>query len=97
MHKQKRYIIKRVVITGAYDVIGTAISEMMAEKGYSPVLVGRDPSKVDKVCRQVKEATGNEDVSGYAVDLSREKEIEAFAQNLPGPVHVLINNVGTNR
>lgn len=87
--------MQRVVITGAYGVIGTAISEMMAEKGYSLLLVGRDPSKLDKVCRRVKEATGNGEVSGYSVDLSREKEVEAFARKLSGSVHVLINNAGT--
>jgi len=86
---------KTAIVTGAYGVIGKAISEMLAEKGLSLVLVGRDKAQIEKVCREISTQTGNKQVVAAVVDLSREKEIKAFAENLQQPVDVLINNAGT--
>jgi NAD(P)-dependent dehydrogenase (short-subunit alcohol dehydrogenase family) len=86
---------KTAIITGAYGVIGRAISEMMAESGYRLVLVGRDGSKMKQVTEEIKTATGEMEVHGYGVDLSRKREIRAFAEALELEPDVLINNAGT--
>lgn len=87
-------MLKKAIVTGAYGVIGKAISEMLAEKGWSLILVGRDKPQIEKVCHEISIQTGNKQIVPAVVDLSREKEIKAFAENLHQPVYVLINNAG---
>jgi NAD(P)-dependent dehydrogenase (short-subunit alcohol dehydrogenase family) len=83
------------IVTGAYGAIGRAIAAGMAEKGYETHIVGRDRQKIDSLAHDLKRETGNENIHPVAVDLSRKKEIEAFATSWKGPLHVLINNAAT--
>lgn len=87
--------MKKALITGAYGVIGRAISEMMAEKNYALILVGRDANKMEKVCNEIKQSTGNNNISGFGVDLSRESSIRSFCNQLNTDIDVLINNAAT--
>ncbi len=86
---------KIAIITGAYGVIGRAISEMMAEAGYRLILVGRDGSKMKQVADEIKTAIDKSEVEAYGVDLSRKSEVMAFAAGLTLTPDVLINNAGT--
>lgn len=86
---------KRAVITGAYGVIGRAISEMMAEKGFSLVLVGRDKEKMENIAEKISASTGESEIEAFGVDLSRKEAIMDFAKGLKSNVDVLINNAGT--
>jgi len=89
-------MIKKTLITGAYGVIGKAIAEMMAEKGYPLILVGRDAAKLKKVCDDIMQQTGRKDIVGIAVDLSREAAIKDLAAELKREeISILINNAGT--
>jgi retinol dehydrogenase 12 len=86
---------KTAIITGAYGVIGRAISEMMAEAGYRLVLIGRDGSKMKQVADEIKKAIEKSEIEYYGVDLSRKGEVMAFAAGLTPSPDVLINNAGT--
>jgi len=88
-------MLKKAIVTGAYGVIGRAISEMLAEKGWSLILIGRDKPKIEMVCHEISIQTRNNQIVPAVVDLSREEEIKAFAGNLQQQVEVLINNAGT--
>jgi len=88
--------MKTALITGAYGVIGKAIAEIMAEKGYPLILVGRDADKLKKVCYDITQQTGHKNIKGIPVDLSREAAIKELASALEGEeIHILINNAGT--
>jgi len=86
---------RKAIVTGAYGAIGRAIAEGLAAKGYHTVLAGRDKDRLEKVAQEIIANTGNKNVDFYAVDLSRKKEIQAFAQSWEGPLHVLVNNAAT--
>jgi len=86
---------KTAIITGAYGVIGRAIAEIMAEKGWRLILVGRDAAKTQAVCQEIIRISGNSKIEPVGVDLSREAEIRSFALSLTESVDVLINNAGT--
>jgi len=86
---------KTAIITGAYGVIGRAISEMMAEADYRFVLVGRDGSKMNQVADEIKKTIDKSEVEAYGVDLSRKREVMSFAAGLTLTPDVLINNAGT--
>jgi len=76
-------------------VIGRAISEMLAEKEWSLILLGRDRVSIEKVCSELKKLTGNHRIKPAIADLSRESDIRKFANQLEGTIDVLINNAGT--
>jgi len=81
------------LVTGATGAIGRAIAlEIAQQPGYRVVLLCRDPHKADKAVNEIIEHTGNRQVSFETVDVSSKESINAVAQRLPGPVHVLVNN-----
>ena len=86
---------KTAIVTGAYGVIGRAISEMMAEAGYRLILAGRDGRKMQEVADEIKSSTREQDIISFGVDLSRREEIDAFAKKIPMDPDVLINNAAT--
>jgi len=83
------------IITGAYGAIGKAIARKMAEKNYSTILVGRDELNLNMAVAEIIKTTGNQEVTGELVDLSRKSSIEAFSKRWSGPLHVLINDAAT--
>jgi NAD(P)-dependent dehydrogenase (short-subunit alcohol dehydrogenase family) len=82
-----------VLVTGATGAIGKAIAlEIALHPGYSVVLLCRDPQKADRAVSEIATLSGNERVSHEIVDLSCKDSIQALAQRLRKPVHVLVNN-----
>ena len=86
---------KTALITGANGVIGKAISEVLAEKEWSLILLGRDRESIGRVCSEIKKLTGKHRIKPAIVDLSRESDIRKFANELEGSIDILINNAGT--
>lgn len=82
-------------VTGGTGAIGKAISRQLAEKGFQVVLCTRDEDKSQRAVRQIRESTGNDQVSYQLVDLSRHRSIQALRERWIGPLHVLINNAST--
>ncbi len=83
---------RTAIVTGAYGAIGKGIAEGMASAGYRLVMVGRNEAALEQCRRDLARSTGNDDISYQVVDLSRKREVEAFANGWEGPLHVLINN-----
>ena len=62
----------------------------------------RDPTRVRRTLRSLKEATGNQHIYGYAYDLSSLQQTRSFSAHLrrdierhfDGSLDVLINNAG---
>jgi NAD(P)-dependent dehydrogenase (short-subunit alcohol dehydrogenase family) len=81
------------LVTGATGAIGKAIAlEIALQPRYWVVLLCRDGHRADKVVSEVAKLSGNERVSHEIVDLSSKDSIQALAQRLNDPVHVLVNN-----
>jgi NAD(P)-dependent dehydrogenase (short-subunit alcohol dehydrogenase family) len=81
------------LVTGATGAIGKAIAlEIARQPGYRLVLLCRDEHKAVNVVSEVTRLSGNPRVSHEIVDLSSKDSIQALAQDLKEPVHVLVNN-----
>lgn len=85
------------VIIGGNGVLGSAMSEALAEAGSKVAIVGRDMEKAERVCEGIR-AKGGEAIALKA-DASRKEELEqVLAQVVEwgGGVDTLINASGTN-
>jgi short-subunit dehydrogenase len=85
----------RVLLTGASAGIGAALAPMLAGRGASLALCGRDGDKLDAVVTQCRDVGAS--VRAYVVDLADAESAEALARNVDhemGGVDVLINNAG---
>ncbi len=87
--------MKTIVVTGAYGVIGRAICEMLVEKDYSLIIIGRDEAKIKEFANYLNTLSIESIIKAYAVDLSNEHEIRKFCESLDAKIDVLINNAGT--
>ncbi|MFD5826216.1 oxidoreductase [Lentzea sp. NPDC060358] len=77
------------VVTGANSGIGRAAARVLAGKGARVVLAVRDLGKGEEAA-----ATMTGDVEVRRLDLADLASVRAFADDLDGPVDVLVNNAG---
>jgi len=83
-------------ITGATGAIGEAIARNIAiDLNYQVVLVVRSENKAKNAINNIREETGNQNVTYKIVDLSNKNEIFQFASEWDKPLHVLVNNAAT--
>ncbi|MEV8117376.1 oxidoreductase [Streptomyces xiamenensis] len=80
---------RTAVVTGANSGIGLVTARVLAEHGARVVLAVRDPAKGEAVAATMKGA-----VQVLPLDLADLSSVRAFADRLPGPVDLLINNAG---
>jgi len=81
------------LVTGATGALGKAIAlEIALHPGYRVILLCRDERKAGQAVSEITKLSGNERVSHEIVDLSSKDSIQALAQRLKDPVHVLVNN-----
>jgi meso-butanediol dehydrogenase / (S,S)-butanediol dehydrogenase / diacetyl reductase len=93
--KTGRLAGKVAFITGASGGIGAGISRKFAEEGAKVVLAGRDEAKGCKLADEINSSGG--EARFCAVDVSREADVArgiAVAEQLYGPVQILVNNAG---
>ncbi|KAK9953102.1 hypothetical protein ABG768_017125 [Culter alburnus] len=88
---------KTVIITGANTGIGKETAIDLAKRGARIIMACRDTEKADAALKEVKGASGNQDVVTRRLDLADSKSIREFAENInkeEKQVNVLINNAG---
>jgi NAD(P)-dependent dehydrogenase (short-subunit alcohol dehydrogenase family) len=84
-------LARKVLITGSTDGLGRRVAELLAERGDTVLVHGRDPAKVE----DVGAAIGAE--RGYVADLSSLDEVRRLADEVKGDndrIDVLVNNAG---
>ncbi|GAB4588351.1 SDR family oxidoreductase [Nocardia sp. IFM 10818] len=84
------------MVTGASSGIGTAFARLLAERGYTPVLVARREDRLVELARELRDRHGA-DSAVIAADLTEPgapEKILAKLDELGRGVDVLINNAG---
>ena len=85
------------MITGASSGIGRAAAMGLAGLGASLVLVCRDRGRGEAALTEIRERTGNADLTLMLADLSSQAQIRRLAREFLAtkrPLHVLLNNAG---
>ncbi|SPH17522.1 D-beta-hydroxybutyrate dehydrogenase [Defluviimonas aquaemixtae] len=88
---------KTILITGATDGIGLEAAKMLAPKGHTLLLHGRNPAKLAAAAKTVMALTGAGPVETYVADLARIGDVETLAKEVAerhAHLDVLINNAG---
>lgn len=87
------------LVTGANRGLGKETALGLARQGASVVLLGRNASRLVRAGDDIKDASGNPDVSHVVVDLGSLESVGAAAAEIARRfrvIHVLVNNAGVN-
>lgn len=84
---------KKALVTGSTAGIGYAIAKGLAKEGAHVIINGRKAEAIADAIKQIKEATGNENISGIVADFSKKEEIDHLLKEIDD-VDILVNNVG---
>jgi NAD(P)-dependent dehydrogenase (short-subunit alcohol dehydrogenase family) len=88
---------KNAVVTGATRGIGLAIARGLLRYGASVTICGRKQPNVDQAVSDLGDFAGA--VQGIVAHVGKAEDLEHLvdaAQQRFGPIHVLVNNAGTN-
>ncbi|XP_053715298.1 retinol dehydrogenase 12, like [Synchiropus splendidus] len=88
---------KTALITGANTGIGKETAKDLAARGAKVIMACRDMEKAEAAMKEVKEASGNENIICMKLDLADSKSIREFAEainNGESQLNILINNAG---
>ena len=88
---------KTILITGSTDGIGRLAALKMAKEGHQIFLHGRNSDKLKAVVAQLKNESGNHNISGFVADFSDLEAVKDMASRIKEKIShldVLINNAG---
>jgi NAD(P)-dependent dehydrogenase (short-subunit alcohol dehydrogenase family) len=88
---------KTAVITGSSGGLGAETARALASKGASVVLVARDAAKLEAKQKELRELTGNKNISCVLMDLADLNSVRRAADEILTDypkIHMLINNAG---
>lgn len=90
--------MKNILITGATSGIGFETALDLASRGWKIGITWRNEKKGLAVLEQLKEKSGNNNITGYFCDLTSFESIRKCSENIQKDfpsIDVLINNAGT--
>jgi NAD(P)-dependent dehydrogenase (short-subunit alcohol dehydrogenase family) len=88
---------KVALLTGATSGLGRAAAELLAARGASTTIVGRDEAKTERVAREIRAGTGNPNVDTLVADLSTLDGMRHVSDTFPARntrLDILVNNAG---
>ncbi|MBP6731361.1 MAG: SDR family oxidoreductase [Chitinophagales bacterium] len=88
---------KNVIITGGNAGIGLATSIGIARQGANVYIVARSKEKGEEAVKEIKAASGNNNVKYFVANLSSQKSVRQLAADIKkelSVIDVLINNAG---
>jgi len=88
---------KTILITGATDGIGKVAAKTLAKQGHTVIIHGRNRSKAESVCEEIKLETGNLKVDILIADLFSFADIKRMSEDFKKKydrLDVLLNNAG---
>lgn len=89
--------MKTILITGSTDGIGKLAADKLAKDGHQIVVHGRNNEKLNQTITEIKQNSGNENISGYVADFSDFDSIKRMIADVSSQlskIDVLINNAG---
>jgi len=88
---------RHAIVIGGTRGIGRAVAEELMELGATVTIVARQKNDIERLQRAA--ARKNRKLDGIAADVSTPagfRRIKRWADNRSAPLHILVNNVGTN-
>lgn len=89
-----------VLITGATDGLGKGVATVLAQRGATVLVHGRDQGRIDAALAEIHEKTGSERLRGYLADLASLAAVRRLSEELLAAepsLDVLVNNAGIGR
>jgi len=86
-----------VLVTGATDGLGKAVTTELARLGAGVLLHGRDEARAEQTLRETWAATGSEKLAWYRGDLASLHQVRDLAEGVAAEqerLDVLVNNAG---
>jgi len=83
------------IVTGATGAMGKVVSKRLASQGKPLILACRDMDKGEKLAKDLKNITSNDDITVMHLDLSSFARVKAFVAELSElnrPIAALVNN-----
>jgi NAD(P)-dependent dehydrogenase (short-subunit alcohol dehydrogenase family) len=85
---------KTAVVTGANSGLGFQTSKQLAGHGAHLIMACRDPQRGTDALERLQAEVPDADAQLRSLDLADLSSVQAFAEGLEGPLHLLINNAG---
>jgi len=85
---------RTAVVTGANSGLGLITARELARKGANVILACRNTTKGEEAAAAILQDAPEGGVDVRALDLADLSSVHAFADELDGPVHLLVNNAG---
>ncbi|MGC8555373.1 MAG: SDR family oxidoreductase [Candidatus Acidulodesulfobacterium sp.] len=89
--------MKTVLVTGSTDGIGKQTAVILAKKGFSVLIHGRNEDRCKQTVREISSLTGAKNLDYFVCDLLSLKEVYRFSEEVKkkyGSLDILINNAG---
>jgi NAD(P)-dependent dehydrogenase (short-subunit alcohol dehydrogenase family) len=86
-----------ILVTGATDGLGRRVAQVVAAKGATMLLHGRNPERLKATLEELRSQTGSEKVNSYLADLSSLAAVRGLADRIFSEhdrLDVLVNNAG---
>jgi NAD(P)-dependent dehydrogenase (short-subunit alcohol dehydrogenase family) len=86
-----------VLVTGSTNGLGRAVARVLAARGATVLMHGRDAVRAEATLREIRSATGNEELSVYQADLASLDQVRSLGEQVLAEherLDVLVNNAG---